>query len=120
MALYCKINLVEGLYNNILFIIEVLELWRVFAIEFFCFTIFLLFEHSAYKLLPSYLVLDLHSYSEFLNPLSANPTKWSNTLKQYVGNLPTNCLSVFDHFVKLTLKGLRCAFILHYWKIFCT
>ena len=39
--------------------------------------------------------------------MSANPTKWSNTLKQFVGNLPTNCLSVFDHFVKLALKGLR-------------
>ena len=42
-----------------------------------------------------------------LNSLSASPTKWSNTLKQFVGNLPTNCLSVFDHFVKLALKGLR-------------
>ena len=42
-----------------------------------------------------------------LNPLSANPTKWSNTLKQFVGKLPTNCFSVFDHFVKLALKGLR-------------
>ena len=41
-----------------------------------------------------------------VNPLSANPTKWSNTLKQFVGNLPTNCLSVFDHFVKLAHKGL--------------
>ena len=41
------------------------------------------------------------------NPLSANPTKWLKTLKQFVGNLPTNCLSVFDHFVKLALKGLR-------------
>ena len=41
-----------------------------------------------------------------INPLSANPTKWSNTLKQFVGNLPTNCLSVFDYFVKLVLKGL--------------
>ena len=40
------------------------------------------------------------------SPLSANFTKWSNTLKQVVGNLPTNCLSVFDHLVKLTLKGL--------------
>ena len=29
------------------------------------------------------------------NPLSANPTKWLNTLKQ------------FDHFVGLALKGLR-------------
>ena len=26
-------------------------------------------------------------YTEF-NPLSANPTKWSNTLKQFVGKLP--------------------------------
>ena len=34
-----------------------------------------------------------------LNPLSVNPTKWSNPLKQIVGNLPTNCLSVFDHFL---------------------
>ena len=39
-------------------------------------------------------------------PLSANITKWSNTLKQFVDKLPTNCLSVFDHFVGLTLKGL--------------
>ena len=40
------------------------------------------------------------------NPLSANPTKWSNTLKQFVGKLQTNCLSVFDHFVGLVHKGL--------------
>ena len=41
-----------------------------------------------------------------INPLSANPTKSSNTLKQFVGNLPTNCLRVFDHFMNLALKGL--------------
>ena len=40
------------------------------------------------------------------NPLSANFTKWPNTLKQFVGQLPTNCFSVFDHFVGLALKGL--------------
>ena len=45
--------------------------------------------------------------SLLFNPLSANPTKWSNTLKQFVGNLLTNCLSVFDHFTKLVLKGLK-------------
>ena len=45
------------------------------------------------------------NFAEF-NPLSANPTKRSNTLKQFVGNLPTNCLSVFDYFVGLALKGL--------------
>ena len=30
-----------------------------------------------------------------LNPLRANHTKCSNTLKQFVGNLSTNCLSVW-------------------------
>ena len=40
------------------------------------------------------------------NPLSANTTKWSYTLKQFVGNLLENCFSMFDHFVKLVLKGL--------------
>ena len=39
-------------------------------------------------------------------PLSANPT-WSNTLKQFVGRLLTNCLSVFYRFVWLALKGLN-------------
>ena len=43
---------------------------------------------------------DLH-----LKPLGANPTQWFKTLKQFVGNLPTNCLSVFDHFVGWRLKG---------------
>ena len=43
---------------------------------------------------------------EVLIPLSANPTKWSNTLKRFVGNLPTNYLNVFDHFVGFALKGL--------------
>ena len=41
-----------------------------------------------------------------LKALSANPIKWSNTLKQFVGKFPTNCLSVFDHFVGLALKEL--------------
>ena len=41
-----------------------------------------------------------------INPLSANPTNWSNTLKQFVSNFLTNCLSVLDHFVRLALKGL--------------
>ena len=41
-----------------------------------------------------------------VNVLSANVTKWSNTLKQFVANFPTNCLSVFDHFLGLTLEGL--------------
>ena len=43
------------------------------------------------------------------NPLSVNPTKWSNTLKQFVGNLPTNCLRVLDSLVGSALKGLNSA-----------
>ena len=43
---------------------------------------------------------------DYLNALSANFTKWSNTLKQFVGNLTPNCLSVFGHFVRLVaFKG---------------
>ena len=39
----------------------------------------------------------------YFNPLSANPTKWPNTLKQqFVNKLSTNRLSMFDHFVRLT------------------
>ena len=52
----------------------------------------------------------------FINPLSANPTKLWNTLKQFVGNLPTNCLSVFDHFLGLALKGLE---LLTLWAELC-
>ena len=29
------------------------------------------------------------------NPLSASPRKWSNTIKQFVGKLPINCLTVW-------------------------
>ena len=47
-----------------------------------------------------------------LNPLSANPTKWSNT-----PNLLTNYLSVFDHFVGLALKGLTVAWNFDYFLV---
>ena len=48
-------------------------------------------------------------FEVYVNPLSANPTKWSNILTLFVGKLPTICVSVFDHFVKLALKGLTYA-----------
>ena len=41
----------------------------------------------------------------FLNPLSANPTKWSNTLKQFVGF--SGRIECVDHFVGLVLEGLK-------------
>ena len=37
----------------------------------------------------------VNSHHQIVNSLSANPTKWSKTLKQFVGKLPTNCLSVW-------------------------
>ena len=39
-------------------------------------------------------------------PLSASPTKWSNTLKTIRRQQPTNRLSVFDYFQGLALKGI--------------
>ena len=42
-----------------------------------------------------------------INPLSVKPTKWSNTPEEFVRNLPASCLSVFNHFVGLALKGLH-------------
>ena len=70
--------------------------------------------------------MEILSIGKRFNPLSANPTKWSNTLKQFVGNLPTNCLSVLDHFVILADKGLSSVdfiallallFCLHFCKL---
>ena len=46
------------------------------------------------------------TYDYLINSLSASLTKWSNRLKQFVGKWPTNCLSMFHHFVGLALKGL--------------
>ena len=60
-----------------------------------------------------------------INLLSANPIKWSNILKTISRLLSTNCLSVFDHFVGLTLKELISYLVkapwLHYFikKQFC-
>ena len=52
-----------------------------------------------------------------INLLSANLTKWSITLKQFLCNFWTNCLSVFDHFVILSLKGLRIHWRLIFGKV---
>ena len=43
---------------------------------------------------------------QFFNHLSDNPTKWSNALT-IRWQQPTNCFSVFDHFVRLALKGFK-------------
>ena len=45
-------------------------------------------------------------YFQGLNPLSANPTKLSNTLKEFVSKLATNCLSVLKGMVMQIVKTL--------------
>ena len=55
----------------------------------------------------SAIISTLFDYLRHLNPLSSNLTKWRNTIKQFVARLPTNCLSVFDHFVNLAFKRLK-------------
>ena len=46
-------------------------------------------------------------------PLRANPTKWSNTLKQFFGKSQRVCLTIFDHF--LNSEGTKTTFILFYF-----
>ena len=50
-------------------------------------------------------MVTVHCLKKTVNPLSADPTEWSGTLKQLFGK-PTNCLSVLDHFVGLALTGI--------------
>ena len=47
----------------------------------------------------------------FLKSVSANPTKKVRHSQTTRRLLPTNCLSVFDHSVDLSLKGLTCKFV---------
>ena len=42
-----------------------------------------------------------------VNPLSANPAKWSNTLKQCVGKLSAICFGCVFPFLGLALKVLK-------------
>ena len=47
-----------------------------------------------------------HLHFSYINPLSAKSTKWSNTLKQFVGCCRQIILSVLNYFVGLALKWL--------------
>ena len=84
------VNVQTNYYNNNLLILDVKQLNKIIKLYYF------------------YTLKALSDGQGRINTLSTNFTKWSNTLKQFVENLPTNCLSVFDHFLGLALKGLRC------------
>ena len=64
---------------------------------------FCLYIHNNYFSKHLWMALNSSESAE-VNTLSAKPPKWSNTIKQFVGNLRTNCLSLFDPFVGLTFK----------------
>ena len=82
-----------------------------------------IFTQSIKNFLPGKLraarLIKMNTWLKFfiLNPLSANPKKWSNTLKQLVDNLVTNFLSVLDKFVGLALKGLRRSYELYTFNL---
>ena len=67
----------------------------------------LLFIVNIFSILGCQEAFSCRDLNGSFNPLSVNHTKWSNILKQFAGILPTNCLSVFDHFVGLALKELH-------------
>ena len=53
--------------------------------------------------LPNGFLLETNFDSKFHE---AHNHKMVKHTQQFVGNSPTNCLSVFDHFVGLALKGI--------------
>ena len=77
----------------------------------FCLTVwnFWNLDQRNHQQVKSYFQVWNSSYSvnKSIKPLNANLPKWLNMFKQPVGNLPKTCLSVFDHFMGLALKGLN-------------
>ena len=50
-------------------------------------------------------VISFQILQSIFNSLGANPTEYSNALKQFVGNSRRIVLSVLEHFVRLVPKG---------------
>ena len=65
--------------------------------------IYLIFKliKNVIKTLLKTLLKIITSNKNVIKPFKHQPYKMVNRLKQFVGKLPTNCLSVFDHFVKV-------------------
>ena len=53
-------------------------------------------------------------FQKIVNPVNANPTKWSDTLKQFVDNFPTFELS---ECVGLVVKGLRLRYRIKFTQV---
>ena len=61
---------------------------------------------AVYRTVSTVYILITEKIQKKKKPLKRQPLKMV-TLKQFVGKLATNCLSVFDNFVGLALKWLR-------------
>ena len=102
-------------------LVKITQYWN-FSDKLFLPTFFILFPYfiDHWKVAISFCFIYDFIFIQIIHkipfkPLRANPAKWSNTLKQFVGKLPTNCLSVFEHFVGLALKGLNDGCWLRFW-----
>ena len=80
--------------------------WARKKFEFAFFCVFLLEMEMSWSFEQIAMFQFWEKVMLLLNIFCANFTKWSNTPKKFVVNLPTNCLTVFDHFVGLVFKGL--------------
>ena len=97
-------------FEALLFVVK--SKWKKSSLEIFfvLFKFWKLWENFFTAFIPWIDLIKIYTNSlgrcQKVNPLSPNLTKWSNILKLFIGNLPTNCLSVFGHFVGLALKVL--------------
>ena len=103
-------NMVYSKSRRVIIIAITICLWSKFVAVYSWntfYAIFGIFESVTFViseyLISEYLIRVIHLHESncpcmyiifirLFNPLSTNFTKWSNTLKQFVGNLPTNCL----------------------------
>ena len=54
-----------------------------------------------------FIVITMLTKAGDLNPLNVKPRKWSNILKQFVGNSWQIVFGVFDHFARFAIKRLN-------------
>ena len=71
---------------------------RLESIKFWSYPVFLTISWITLNGQTNFKNLAANAGQTDFNSLSTNFTNWSNTLNQFVGNFPTNCLKVSDHF----------------------
>ena len=84
-------------------------------------SLYLIFKKSIIKLFCfSYVVISVWCLPNVYclsQPFKRQPHKMAKHTQTICRLLPTNCLSVFNHFVRLALKGLTCIILFWNFKI---